>query len=144
MTCPKCGALLPDDAVFCAQCGAATQAAQTQPPVGYGGQETPPQQPVIPPQYSYNTPPQTSGPQINGTTYLVFSILATVLCCLPLGIPAIIFATKIDKAQAMGDYMGAQDAAKKSKMWSIIAAASCAVVLVLYFVLIVFLGAMNY
>lgn len=133
MVCPKCGATLPDDTLFCAQCGASMQA---QPEQTNGVQ-----QPYIPPQYAYNTPPQQSGkPPINGTTYLIFAILSTVMCCPPFGIPAIIFATKIDKLQAMGDFEGAANAAKKSKMWSIIAAATVAVLFVLYIIFIVLIG----
>lgn len=139
MICPKCGANLPDDSVFCAQCGyslngEAQAGSNTQPPV-YGEPQP------IPPQYSYNTPQQQENSKpINGTTYLVFAIIATVLCCLPFGIPAIVYATKIDKAQALGDFLGAQSAAKKSKMWSIIAAVSAVVIFIIYIVLMFAFG----
>ena len=33
---------------------------------------------------------------INGTTYLIFAIISTILCCLPLGIVAIVYASKIN------------------------------------------------
>lgn len=139
MICSKCGANLPDDSVFCAQCGNSlngeAQAGNTQPPPVYGESQP------IPPQYAYDTPQQQgSFNPINGTTYLIFAILATVLCCLPFGIPAIIYATKIDKAQAIVDFLGAQSAAKKSKMWSIIAAVSCVVIIILYIVFMVVVG----
>lgn len=133
MICPKCGATLPDDTLFCAQCGASMQA---QPDQMSGAQ----QPPNIPPQYAYNTQQQPGKAPINGTTYLVFAILSTVMCCPPFGIPAIVFATKIDKLQAMGDFEGAANAAKKSKMWSIIAAAAVAVLFVLYIIFIVLIG----
>ncbi len=57
--------------------------------------------------------------QINGTPYLVFSILATICCCLPLGVASIIYASKINSLQRMGDYEGAKDAAKKAKIFCI-------------------------
>lgn len=129
MVCPKCGMSLPDDAVFCAQCGASVQGAQD-PNQTFNAQ----QPPMNPPQYnnySYQTQQPMGEKPINGTTYLIFAILATVLCCLPFGIPAIIFATKIDKAQATGDFAGAADAAKKSKMWSIIAAVGSIVYMII-------------
>lgn len=139
MTCPKCGANLPDESVFCAQCGYSLSGEgqtgnNTQPPPVYGEPQP------IPSQYSYDAQQNNNIKSINGTTYLVFAIIATVLCCLPFGIPAIVYATKIDKAQALGDLLGAQSAAKKSKMWSIIAAVSAVVVFVLYIVIMAALG----
>lgn len=49
--------------------------------------------------------------------YLVQSILVTVLCCLPLGIPAIVFAAQVDGKKAAGDIAGAQEASKKAKLF---------------------------
>lgn len=130
MKCPKCGAEMPNDSVFCAQCGAST----AEPTMANNPQQ-------VPPQYAYSAPAQQSPingeAPINGTTYLVFAIIATVICCLPFGIPAIISATKIDKAQAAGDFMGAKEAAKKAKMWTIISAAAMGVFAILYVILIV-------
>lgn len=56
---------------------------------------------------------------ISSTPYLVFSILATICCCLPLGIAAIVYASKINSLQSIGDYEGARDAAKKARIFSI-------------------------
>ena len=39
---------------------------------------------------------------INGTTYLIFAIISTLLCCLPLGIVAIVYACKINSLQRSG------------------------------------------
>ena len=138
MFCPRCGAELPDNALSCNACGASLREEAAAPEPA----SAPAPQP-IPPQYAYDTPQQPAGqPAINSTTYLVFAILVTVLCCLPLGIPAIVFATKISSAQAAGDFLGAQDAAKKSKMWSIIAAVSGVVASILIVVFyVVILGA---
>lgn len=87
------------------------------------------------PHYNQSSvPPKT----INQTTYLVFAILATVLCCLPLGIPAIVFSAKINGAQLAGNYELAEACAKKAKTFTIIAAVLGVVAVVLYFVLIVF------
>lgn len=52
---------------------------------------------------------------------LVWSILSTILCCVPLGIVAIIFSNKVDTLWAQGDYVGAEDAVKKAKMFCLIA-----------------------
>ncbi len=50
--------------------------------------------------------------------YLVWAILSTVLCCLPLGIVAIIKATQVDTFWAQGDYEGAVQAARDAKRWT--------------------------
>lgn len=76
--------------------------------------------------------------KINQTPYLVFSILATVFCCIPLGIPAIVFAAKISSLQASGDWDGAQESAKKAKTFTIIAAVVGVVVVIAYFALVFF------
>jgi hypothetical protein len=49
--------------------------------------------------------------------YLWQSIVVTLFCCWPLGIPAIVFAAKVDGMVARGDIAGARDASNKSKMW---------------------------
>ncbi len=49
--------------------------------------------------------------------YLVQSILVTVCCCLPLGIPAIIFAAQVNSKLAAGDVTGALESSRKAKLW---------------------------
>jgi hypothetical protein len=61
-------------------------------------------------------PPGTTVPN-----YLVFAILTTVLCCLPLGIPAIVFAAQVNGKLQAGDIAGAQAASRNAKMWCWIA-----------------------
>ena len=48
-------------------------------------------------------------------TYLLWSVLTTVLCCLPLGIVAIVFSLKADGLWARGEYQDARGAAEKAK-----------------------------
>lgn len=55
------------------------------------------------------------------STYLWQAIVVTVLCCIPFGIPAIVFSTKVKPAYLAGDYAGALEASKKAKMWCIVA-----------------------
>jgi len=50
-------------------------------------------------------------------SHLVFAILVTILCCLPAGIPAIVYAARVDPRAAAGDIAGARDAADKAWMW---------------------------
>lgn len=53
---------------------------------------------------------------------LVWAILSTILCCLPLGIVSIVYAAKVDGLYASGDYAGAKDASDKAKKFAIIGA----------------------
>jgi hypothetical protein len=71
---------------------------------------------------AYNSPNST--PPSN---WMVGAVLS-ILCCWPLAIPAIVFAAKVNSAWNAGDYAGAEDAAKKAKMFSLIAFALGAVV----------------
>ena len=50
------------------------------------------------------------GPQ-KVDNFLVPSILATIFCCLPTGIAAIVFAAQVNTKVAQGDYAGAQASA---------------------------------
>ncbi len=54
------------------------------------------------------------------TSYLVWAILCTIFCCLPLGIPAIIFATQVTTCYRNGDYDGARDRSEKAALWVIV------------------------
>lgn len=54
--------------------------------------------------------------------FLVPAVLSTLCCCIPLGIVAIIKASKVDGLYAAGDYAGAEKAAGDAKMWTLIAA----------------------
>jgi hypothetical protein len=53
--------------------------------------------------------------------YLVWAILSTICCCLPFGIPAIVFASQVNSKLATGDVTGAREASRKAKMWCWIA-----------------------
>jgi hypothetical protein len=49
--------------------------------------------------------------------YLVQAILVTIFCCVPFGIPAIVFAAQVNSKLEGGDYAGAVEASKKAKIW---------------------------
>jgi hypothetical protein len=53
--------------------------------------------------------------------YLVQSIIVTLCCCIPFGIPAIVYAAQVNTKLAAGDVAGAQDSSGKAKMWCWIA-----------------------
>lgn len=71
---------------------------------------------------------------------LVWAILCTVLCCLPLGIVAIIKSSNVNALWAQGNYEAAQKAADDAKKYSIWGAAITAILLILYVLFIVVLG----
>lgn len=78
----------------------------------------------------------------NGTppdNNLVWAILSTVLCCLPLGIVSIIKSTSVNTLWAQGQYDAAKQAAadaKKFATWSAIAAVVVWVLYILFFIVI--------
>jgi hypothetical protein len=52
--------------------------------------------------------------------YLVPAILATLLCFLPTGIAAIVFASQVNSKLSAGDYAGAKKASDNAKLWTIV------------------------
>ncbi|OBG32909.1 CD225/dispanin family protein [Mycobacterium sp. E3198] len=67
--------------------------------------------------------PQPGWPgQREPDNYLVWGILVTIMCCLPLGIVSIVYSTKVSGLWAQGRYAEAQTAADNAKKWAIIAA----------------------
>lgn len=93
MYCRKCGTRNEDSSLNCIQCGESLQASAASP-----------------------TPPVPTVPN-----YLVQSILATIFCCLPLGIVAIIFAAQVNGKIQAGDMQGALSSSKNAKMFCWIA-----------------------
>jgi len=65
------------------------------------------------------TPPPSSGAPTSVPNYLVPSIIS-LICCLPLGIVAIIFAARVNGQVQAGDTAGALDSSNKAKKFSYI------------------------
>jgi hypothetical protein len=81
-------------------------------------------------QFENGTPPDNN---------LVWAILCTVLCCLPLGIVSIIKSTSVNTLWAQGQYDEARkaaDDAKKFAMWGAGAAVIGFILYILFFVVI--------
>lgn len=71
---------------------------------------------------------------------LVWAILCTIFCCIPLGIVAIIKSTKVKELWALGDYEGAKKASKDALKYSLWGAAITFVFAILYVLFVVILG----
>ena len=71
-------------------------------------------------------------------TYLAFAIIVTIFCAWPLGIPAIINATRVEKAYNQGDFTGAERFSKAARSWSIASMAVAAALVLLWGVIVFF------
>ena len=69
---------------------------------------------------------------------LIWAILCTVMCCVPLGVVAVVKATSVEKLWYQGQHEAAEKAAADAKKWAIIGMVSSAIVLVLYFFFVFF------
>ena len=115
MFCTQCGANNADSAIICVQCGRNLRVA---------------------PPAAAQTAPIGQMAAVYVPNYLVFAILVTVLCCLPAGIPAIVYAAQVNGKLQAGDIAGAQAASKNAKMWCWIAAGAGLAVGLVYGLLI--------
>lgn len=68
------------------------------------------------PQQAFNNPPEGKMPP----SYLIWSVLSTVLCCLPAGIVAIIFSSQVSSKFYSGDIDGANRASERAQIWIIV------------------------
>ena len=66
-------------------------------------------------------------------TWLLESILATILCCLPFGIAGIVNAAKVESRYFDGDADGAERASAAARKWAIVSYWSGLGFIVLYF-----------
>jgi interferon-induced transmembrane protein len=115
---------------------------QQQPP--WQGQQPawPGQQPAWPGQQPGWPGQQPGWPgQPEPDNYLVWAILCTVLCCLPIGVVSIVYSTRVSGLWSQGRYAEAQAAANNAKKWAIIGAIVGAVVYVIVGVLYAFIFA---
>ena len=72
--------------------------------------------------------------------HLVWAILSTLFCCLPLGVASIVFAAQVNGKWAAGDFAGAQESARKARQFALWSTIVGVVVIVLYVILVVVLG----
>lgn len=102
---------------------------QTPPPMPTEAEEI--EQPQAPePQAAYFNPAPSRLSQGNQASapaerkpmpksYLLWAILATIFCCMPAGIVAIVFSTQVSSRYFVGDEAGAEKASNRAQIWII-------------------------
>ena len=92
MYCQKCGAENDSNAYRCIKCGEVIQSEIVNVQV-------------------------TTEPKPRVPNYLAQSIIVTLLCCLPVGIPAIVYAAQVNGYLVAGNIDAALNSSKNAKMW---------------------------
>lgn len=78
-------------------------------------------------------PPPLGASSVYVPNHLVWAILTTLFCCLPLGVVSIVYAAQVDGRRAAGDVAGAQEASRKAVWWAWASALSLPILLLLWF-----------
>ncbi len=107
------------------------------PPYGPPPYGTPPPPPPPPGGYGGGYGGGFGGPGPKPDNQLVWAILSTVLCCLPVGIASIVHAAQVDSKWSAGDYAGAREASEKARKFAILSAGLFVAGIVLFFLLVV-------
>lgn len=101
---------------------------------------TPPNPPVPPAPHvnqGANCAPNFNNAPQRPVNFLPWAIVSTILCCVPLGIVGIVFASKANREWNLGNYNEACEAAKKAKIWTIVAAGSGLLFSILYILFVI-------
>ena len=143
--CTNCGAPVEERSKFCTICGEPIQSrpsssqsqqqqqSQQQTPFqDYINQQQQRQQTASQQNYSSTPNPKPTGPKPNN--YLALSIIVTILCCWPFGIPAIVNAARVDKYWNEGDELSANDASNKAKRWTILSVVFAFILIIISFI----------
>lgn len=126
--------------------------AKPEPPKPTGFGEAP-GSPYVPPRQApqYQAPLQTppEAPQFQQApqkqeempnSYLVWSVLATILCCLIPGIIAIVFSSSVSSKYYAGDVEGAKRASRNAQIWIIVSVVTGIIWGTLYLPMALFVG----
>jgi hypothetical protein len=97
-------------------------------------QQPPPQYYGGPPQPYYGGMPNYGPPPDNN---LVWAILSTVMCCLPLGIVAIVKSNQVQTLWFQGRHAEARKAADDAKKWAMWSAITVGILVLLYILFVV-------
>ncbi|MBR4835016.1 MAG: CD225/dispanin family protein [Thermoguttaceae bacterium] len=115
MFCPKCGNPLPANARFCSLCGVAVRSNASsgmESPLGSASFETSDDSgacnesanPYASPSASEPYAPSGWGDVADVPDYLIWNVLSTLFCCMPLGVAGIIFSIQTSSAKTRGDF----------------------------------------
>lgn len=116
----------PDKAIVPAEPSAEAQAipasGESAPPVPGAQQGYNPNQGYYG-QQGYNPQGYPYGPGQQGPppSYLAWAIISTLCCCIPFGVVAIIYASKVNGLWLRGDVNGAYKASARAQTWTILA-----------------------
>lgn len=124
MYCPTCGRRNSETARFCGNCGQTLQERAPREKASIP-EPTLESQPLPPtPEPSYESGPGYGPFRDAGVSpthvpnYLIQAILATLFCCVPFGIVAIVYAAQVNGKVAMGDMEGAWRTSRRAKSWA--------------------------
>jgi hypothetical protein len=131
--CPKCGRQATSAERFCSSCGQEL-------PQDTGGFYDPdgPRRDI-----ELVSPPPPAGATGGDTppdNHLAKAIISTILCCLPLGIVAIVYASSVNGKFMAGDIAGAREASRNASNWGNWSIGAGLVGGILYFLFVVVLG----
>ena len=62
-----------------------------------------------------------SQPPVNIQPFLIPAIISTICCCLPFGIVAVVYASRVSILLRAGDISGAREASSQAKKWTFVA-----------------------
>lgn len=103
MYCPNCGAPNIDDIKRCGACGTYLDVDKM---VSLGQESSGARVTSI------AVPPVSS--------HLLFAMITTLFCCLPLGMVSLLYASQVQPRVARGDYLGAQMASQRARAWAVL------------------------
>jgi hypothetical protein len=119
MYCSKCGSPNDDNAWNCVQCGE-----------------------VLARPSEMTLPPPLPPPLVVVPSYLAQAILCTIFCCVPFGIPAIVYAAQVSGKAARGDMTGALASSKNAKTWCYVSLGAGLVIAAVYLMAMI-VGVLN-
>ena len=96
MYCPQCGTKAEENARFCTKCGRTLSGSTEQ----------------------ARPANDTLRARADIPNHLVWTILATIFCCLPAGIVSIVYAAQVNSLVAAGNFARAWQASRNAKTWA--------------------------
>lgn len=143
INCPECGRTVSDRVSVCPNCGAPMHSQQAS-PNSVNNQNYNSQYQRL---YQQQSQPMNYGQRsiyrmpFCPKTWLTEAILATIFCCMPFGIVAIVYASQVVSFYKNGNYASAEDASNNAKKYINIALISGLIIIILNIILYALYGA---